>query len=520
MGVVPALPSPVRRMDGHLLGPPLPGLAALWQAGGRRGVTAAVCVVLPLVVGTLLDRPQLGAAGALGALTAIYGHALPYRRRGPVVAGIGAALTVAAGLGALTGAHPVALSFVSGGLAAAAAVATRVWRIGPPGPLGIMLVSGGASALGTEPSEVGGVMLAAAGGAALSWCGCMLPWLWDPTGPERRAVQAADRAVAAVEQHGLGSTRPGAVATAVRVAAVALADGSRRDHASLRTRLRDVEQRFLRALPAEGSTAPAPVPGPGRDATGWWHLTAVQTAVQLGCAATAAGLVATALGLDSPYWAATTAVAVQLGTGARSTRARAAHRAVGTAVGVLIAGAIIAADLPVGVEIALVGLLQLVVELLVAHKYGLAVAFITPLVLTLVHLGAPTQSAGDLIAERLAETGVGIAVALAAGLTLFHRAGSRRLPGAVTAAAEAAVAATRDPAGDRRLHDALVVLTEVATAVRGELFPSAASTAWLQRARWVADLGWALLGARARGDDELVATLGRRIAQDLAPPAH
>jgi uncharacterized membrane protein YccC len=242
--------------------------------------------------------------------------------------------------------------------------------------------------------------------------------------------------------------------------------------------------------------------------------------VQLGCAATAAGLVATALGLDSPYWAATTAVAVQLGTGARSTRARAAHRAVGTAVGVLIAGAIIAADLPVGVEIALVGLLQLVVELLVAHKYGLAVAFITPLVLTLVHLGAPTQSAGDLIAERLAETGVGIAVALAAGLTLFHRAGSRRLPGAVTAAAEAAVAATRDPAGDRRLHDTLVLLTEVATAVRGELFPSAASTAWLQRARWVADLGWALLGARARGDDELVATLGRRIAQDLAPPAH
>jgi hypothetical protein len=515
---VPVLPSPVRRIDGHLLGPPLPGLSALWQSGGRRGVTAAVCMVLPLLAGTLLDRPHLGAAGALGAFTAIYGHALPYRRRAIVVAGIGLVLTVAAGLGALTGPHPVALSFVSGGLAAGAAVAARVFRIGPPGPLGVLLVSGGTSALGTTPSEAGGIVLAAAGGAALSWCGCMLPWLWDPTGPERRAIQAADRAVGAVEEHGLGSTRPGAVATAVRFADVALADGSRREDGSLRTRLRDVEQRFLRALPAEGGNAPAPEPAPGRHATAWWHLPALQTAVRLGCAATAAGLVATALDLHSPYWAAATAVAVQMGTGARSTRARAAQRAAGTALGVLIAGAIIGADLPVGAEIALVGLLQLGVELLVAHKYGLAVTFITPLVLTLVHIGVPGVPATDLIAERLAETGVGIAVALAAGLALFPRANSRRLPGTVTAAAQAAVAAAHEPDADRRLHDALAALSEVATAVRSELFPSPASTAWLRRARWVADLGWALLGARARGDDELAATLARRIEQDLAPP--
>jgi hypothetical protein len=56
--------------------------------------------------------------------------------------------------------------------------------------------------------------------------------------------------------------------------------------------------------------------------------------------------------------------------------------------------------------------------------------------------------------------------------------------------------------------------------VRAELDPSAASTAWLLRARWVADLGWALIGARARGDEELVAALEARIRQDLADPAH
>jgi hypothetical protein len=32
----------------------------------------------------------------------------------------------------------------------------------------------------------------------------------------------------------------------------------------------------------------------------------------------------------------------------------------------------------------------------------------------------------------------------------------------------------------------------------------------------VADLGWGLLGARARGDEELAATLARRFSEDLA----
>jgi hypothetical protein len=483
-------------------------------------VTAAICVVVPLLLGTWSDRPDLGAAAALGAFTAVYGHALPYRRRAIVVAGVGVALSVAGGLGALTGHHPVALSLLCGVLAAAAAAATGIWRIGPPGPLGIVLVCGGCSALGAHASEVGMHLLAAAAGAALSWCACMLPWLWDPTGPERRAVEAAERTVAAVERNGLGSTRPGAVAAAVRLADVAVADGSRRDPGTLRSRLREVERRFLRALPVhEGDEPPevGEVVPPSADR--WWHTPWVPTAIRIGAGAAAAGLLATALGLHNPYWAAMSAVAVQLGTGARGARARAAHRVAGTLVGVLIAALIIAPDLPVGVLILLVGLLQLIVELLVAHKYGLAVAFITPLVLTLVHIGVPGRSGPELIGERLAETGIGIALALGVGLTLFRRAGSRRLPGAVGAAAAAAVAVAEDPAVDRRLHDALVALTEVATATRAELFATDATTTWLQRGRWVADLGWGLLGARARGDDVLAGTLADRIRTELGVPA-
>jgi uncharacterized membrane protein YccC len=139
-------------------------------------------------------------------------------------------------------------------------------------------------------------------------------------------------------------------------------------------------------------------------------------------------------------------------------------------------------------------------------------------VLVLVHIGVPGRSGADLIGERLAETAVGIALALAVGLSLLPRAASRRLPGAVRATADAAVAAAADPgtAADRRLHDALVHLNEVATAARAELLPTPAVTAWTTRSRWVADLGWGLLGARARGDGELAGSLARRITDELA----
>jgi hypothetical protein len=180
---VRALPLPVRRVSPHLLGPPLPALAALWQAGGRRRVTAAICVVLPLTAGVVLGRPDLGAAGSLCAFTAIYGHALPYRRRAVVVAAVGATLTVASVLGALSGGHPVALSLVVGGLALAATAATTVWRVGPPGPIGVALVCGGSSALGSAHGQLAFHLLAAGGGALLSWCACMLPWFWIRPGP-------------------------------------------------------------------------------------------------------------------------------------------------------------------------------------------------------------------------------------------------------------------------------------------------------------------------------------------------
>jgi uncharacterized membrane protein YccC len=523
MRTVAGTSSPIRRVAPHLLGPPLPAWATLWSLNGRRALSAAFCVAVPLALGLALGHPAAGSAAALGGFTAVYGHSMPYRRRAWTSAGIAVGIVGAIGLGGLTGGHPLVLVVVLGAIAAAATVATAIWRIGPPGALPPVIVGGSASALGSAPDVVAQHVAAAAAAAALSWVVVMLPWLWDPAGPERRAVQAASAAVDSVGSGGPGATRPGTIARALRVAVAAVAVGSRR-RPSLQPRLEEVEVRFFRALPpvdpAPGPELP-PQPATDRTARRRTPLWAA-TAARIGFGVAAAGLVAVAMELPSPYWAATSAVAVLLGTDARHTRARAFHRVTGTLLGTVIAGVVFAVQPPIAVTVVLVALLLIAVELFIAHQYVIAVSCLTPVSLLLVHLGAPDSPGTALIAARIEETLVGMVVALAAGFFLFARAGSRRLPAAVTATAEravAAAAATAGPTADRELHDALVALNEVATAARAELFAAPGADAWRRRSRQVSDLGWALLGARARGEDALAARVASRIAEDLGPSA-
>ena len=519
MDVVTGTPSPLRRVAPHLLGPPLPPLATLWSLNGRRALSAAFCLVVPLTAGLALGHPGPASAAALGGcFTAVYGHSLAYRQRAWTSAGMGLVVLASIGLGGLTGAHPVLLVLVLGAIAAAATALTVLWRVGPPGALAPVLVGGSASALGNAPGVVGQHLAAAAAGVTLAWAVVMLPWLWDPAGPERRAVLAAEAAVRGVET---GTSRPGVTARAVRTAVGAVRVGSRR-RPPLDDRLRELETRFARALPPVPMTRPADLPSSPLDTSGTparrraplW----TETAARIGIGVGLAGLAAAALDLPSPYWAATSAVAVLLGTDARHARARAFHRGTGTLAGTGIAAAVFAVQPPTAVTVALVAVLLVCVELLIAAQYVLAVACLTPVALLLVHLGVPDQPGATLIAARIEETVVGVLVALAVGLLLFPRAGSRRLPAAVTAAAVRAVAAAQAPAGsaaDRELHEELVALTDVATAARAELFSARGADAWLQRSRQVADLGWALLGARARQDAVLADAVVVRIRRDL-----
>ena len=88
---------------------------------------------------------------------------------------------------------------------------------------------------------------------------------------------------------------------------------------------------------------------------------------------------------------------------------RGIQRLIGTLLGVLVAAGILAIDLPSLAVIALVVVLQAAAELFVGRNYGIAMIFITPLALLMVHLAAPAP-VDMLLQDRAIETVIGVAV--------------------------------------------------------------------------------------------------------------
>jgi uncharacterized membrane protein YgaE (UPF0421/DUF939 family) len=130
----------------------------------------------------------------------------------------------------------------------------------------------------------------------------------------------------------------------------------------------------------------------------------------------AAALVALALELPRPDWAAVACAAVLVHDATRTTVRRAGHRAVGTAAGIGVAGLILAAAPGALALVVLVVALQFIVELIVARNYTLAVVFITPLALIQGTLatGELDGPVAGLLGGRLVETAIGCVLAVLA----------------------------------------------------------------------------------------------------------
>jgi hypothetical protein len=192
--------------------------------------------------------------------------------------------------------------------------------------------------------------------------------------------------------------------------------------------------RGWRATEPQGRAAPSGSPAPP------WPQ--ILRAVARGAVGTGtAVLVGLMLGVPRPDWAAVACAAVLTFDATRRTVFRAGHRAVGTAAGIGVAGAVLAVVPGVLPLVVLVLALQFAVELVVVRNYTLAVVLITPLALlqgTLAtgQLGGPVLG---LLAGRLVETAIGCAVALAAqavlpppgerpATTAFRLARGRRAP--------------------------------------------------------------------------------------------
>ncbi|HLN77699.1 MAG TPA: FUSC family protein [Nocardioidaceae bacterium] len=146
---------------------------------------------------------------------------------------------------------------------------------------------------------------------------------------------------------------------------------------------------------------------PKRLAPAWtWQPARMAVAVLV------AGGIATAVGIGHPYWAMVAAVAPLTARGITGQLVRAGHRVLGTLLGLLTSAPLLLLGMGAVTTVLVVGLLQIVTELLVGRNYGLALLFITPMALLMGQVAAP-RPIGVLLFDRGVETVIGAAVAVA-----------------------------------------------------------------------------------------------------------
>ena len=154
-----------------------------------------------------------------------------------------------------------------------------------------------------------------------------------------------------------------------------------------------------------------------RDGRVWLSITQMLVGVVV------AGGLAILVGIGHPYWAVVSVVAVLPPPGARHSTSRAFHRIFGTVGGVVLTALILLPGPPVWVLILTIAIGQFGAEILVGRHYGAALLFITPLALTVSHLGSPAP-VSVLLVDRVVETALGGAVALV--IVVVTRAGLAR----------------------------------------------------------------------------------------------
>ena len=311
------------------------------------GVQAGLAMAIPVVVFTLLGDTGLGLQTSMGAFTALYCASLSRTDRIRVLPFVAAGFIASAAIGAALSFTPVALALGLLVVGLAAIVLTQGLRLGPPGPMMFTLVAGAAGTI-TGPPEFGGAGLDGLTLVLLVAGGSALAYLL--------------------------------VIVPLLVPSVARRHGPATP---------------LRTL----------FPGLAFD-------TATRVVIGRMSAALVLSVVAGALlGAHHGYWIVASALAIlSVGHSLRAPVIRGVHRVLGTLVGCL-AFLLLAVWSPAGVILGLVlGVMQLVIEIVVTRHYALALVLITPLALT-IGTAAANIDPLDVVGERILDTLLGAAIA-------------------------------------------------------------------------------------------------------------
>jgi uncharacterized membrane protein YccC len=201
-------------------------------------------------------------------------------------------------------------------------------------------------------------------------------------------------------------------------------------------------------------------------------------AARIAVASAVAGLLSPALGLGHSYWASVSAVAVLSSINFARISNRAAHRALGTVVGVLVGVVAIAYTPSPAVALIAVVVCQGIAELTVTRNYALCMVFATPTALLLSSLAHPVPPL-VLARDRVLDTLVGAVVAVVLYMLLPSRGAVVELERALEST-EAVLAESSTP-GDRagsalRVATALFALRASYEVAAGEPWSQALPT--------------------------------------------
>lgn len=317
----------------------------------RRALSAGLSLFSVVGLGTALHHPADGLLASIGAFTGIYATDLPLRRLAAKLAAVGLGLTASFAIGAAMGTSGIGTAVALALVGGIATYLSVALHMAPPGPFFFVMAAAIASGQPHVRAMAPAVGLVLAG-AAVAWILSMLLAIaW-----RRAAPGQASRLVSRLSARRIARTL------------------------RLHLHLRD----------------PALMGG-------------LRMAVGL----FASAIIAHAIGSPRGYWTAVGCAATLVGLTVMGTLHRAIQRALGSAIGIVLAGIILDAH-PGYVEIALLLFaLQTIAELLIPRNYGLAVIFITPLAILIAESGQIALSTPAIIEARLLDTLLGCAIGLA-----------------------------------------------------------------------------------------------------------
>ena len=375
---------------------------------------------------------------SLGAFTSLYGGDRPYQNRATLLAIVALSFALVVCLGVY------AQSSLLGSIAASVLVAMsatflcNALNVGPPGAYMFALACAVGTALPTQYLTLWHIGFLVLGGGVFSWSVQMAGVLFRPRGPELDAVSAAAAEIVQFAQS-IGTQREDYTRHA---AALSLYDAwtklvalqptwSRQSRTLNRLRAlnRELHQLFIECITGaqRGALSEGIADRAGalvaaarsEDLTNvaysdtplgrygirksicenlTWNSPAVLASVRVGLASTVAGVVGAALGLERVYWMVAASVLVlHQGLDWARTFQRSIERVIGTLLGLGFAGSLLSLHLNGTYLVAILAVLQFIIEMLVVRSYAIAVVFITATALLMASGGYVVHDLGYML---------------------------------------------------------------------------------------------------------------------------